>query len=309
MIEKKVDFFIVGWPKTASTSLNYYISQHPEIFVCPKKETYFFSDDIIKQADEQGSGHYYNTRNEKEYHALFQKGDKGKLWGEASVFYIISESAIMQIKKYNPSAKIIIIFREPTELVNSWFAYLKLHSRENLDSVLDALEAQDDRKLGNRLPPVFHSPIHLQYDKIVNMPTALNRVYSEFDRESVKLLFYEDIKEKPLDVLKETFEFLNVETNFIPDLTKKNLSRNPKNRKFKNIIDRNKTTTVEILSKLGILKSDNWLHNIYKGIFSEDKRRGKNDDSLSNKLKERYRKMVEETSEIINIDLIKKWNY
>jgi len=37
-----VDFFIIGWPKTGSTSLDNYLSQHPEIEMAAKKESYFF---------------------------------------------------------------------------------------------------------------------------------------------------------------------------------------------------------------------------------------------------------------------------
>lgn len=37
------DFFIVGAPKSGTTSLHYYLQGHPQIFMPDKKESWFFS--------------------------------------------------------------------------------------------------------------------------------------------------------------------------------------------------------------------------------------------------------------------------
>jgi hypothetical protein len=37
------NFFIVGAARSGTTSLDQYLSQHPEIFMTPRKETHFFA--------------------------------------------------------------------------------------------------------------------------------------------------------------------------------------------------------------------------------------------------------------------------
>ena len=53
----KVDFFIVGAPKAGTTSLYYYLNEHPEIEMSTQKETDFFSDSAI-----QKQGLYYERK-------------------------------------------------------------------------------------------------------------------------------------------------------------------------------------------------------------------------------------------------------
>ena len=87
---------------------------------------------------------------------------------------------------------------------------MKLHSRENLPNIVEALKAQKERKSNKNLPPILHTPIHLQYDEIVNMPVALKRLYSNFDSSAVKVLLYDDIKSNILEVLRDTYKNSNL---------------------------------------------------------------------------------------------------
>ena len=50
------NFLIGGPPKCASTSLYFYLNQHPEIFMSPVKQTRFFSEHYAK-----GTDYYVNT--------------------------------------------------------------------------------------------------------------------------------------------------------------------------------------------------------------------------------------------------------
>ena len=40
------DFFIVGAPKCGTTAMSDYLGQHPEIGMCPRKETHVFATDL-----------------------------------------------------------------------------------------------------------------------------------------------------------------------------------------------------------------------------------------------------------------------
>ena len=77
----KVDFFIVGTPKAGTTSLYYYLNEHPEIVMSSQKETDFFSDESL-----QKKRLYYGKNrisSMEQYHALFENYEN-KVVGETS---------------------------------------------------------------------------------------------------------------------------------------------------------------------------------------------------------------------------------
>ena len=49
------NFLIIGAPKSGTTSLAQYLAQHPEVYISPKKEPYFFAFEN-EQVDFLGPG-------------------------------------------------------------------------------------------------------------------------------------------------------------------------------------------------------------------------------------------------------------
>src|ERR1700677_205240 len=43
---KLPNFFIVGAPKAGTTSLYHYLDQHPQIYMSPMKETFYFAEEM-----------------------------------------------------------------------------------------------------------------------------------------------------------------------------------------------------------------------------------------------------------------------
>ncbi|MFN9173847.1 MAG: hypothetical protein ACK58N_04855, partial [Synechocystis sp.] len=66
------NFMIIGAQKAGTTALNKYLSQHPQIFMCPLKEPQFFSTDVIYE------------RGLDWYRGLFGEAKPGQVCGEAS---------------------------------------------------------------------------------------------------------------------------------------------------------------------------------------------------------------------------------
>ena len=132
MNQKKNMFFIVWTPKSGSTSLYTYLSQHPQIYMSPIKETNFFATDIdFSQLSEQTKKvndidmkkymskrplkllHMAFVRNKINYESLFWDAWEGQICWEASTSYFRSEEAAHNIKNSYPDAKIIILLRNP----------------------------------------------------------------------------------------------------------------------------------------------------------------------------------------------------
>jgi hypothetical protein len=107
---RKPDFFIVGAPKSGTTAMYFYLKQHPEIFMPERKELHFFGSDFF-------APHF--VRDLKEYLKFFEGADNKKRIGEASVWYLYSKRAAFEIKEFNPDADIIIMLRNPVDMMYS----------------------------------------------------------------------------------------------------------------------------------------------------------------------------------------------
>lgn len=127
---KMPDFVIIGTQKGGTSSLFYYLNQHPSVKMSTPKEV-----------------HYYDINYKKGiawYKAHFPfKWDK-RLTGEASPYYIFHPHAPKRLKKDNPEAKIIMLLRDPVERAFSHYKMNKKNGTETL-SFSEAVEKENDR--------------------------------------------------------------------------------------------------------------------------------------------------------------------
>ena len=122
----KVNTFIVGAPKAGTSSLHFYLNQHPEICMSSVKEPNFFSAKEVENL-------YYNSQivsSTKDYNSLFESDVKIK--GESSVSYLYYKEVAKRIYEYNAKAKIIIMLRKP---VDRLFSHYLMDKRLGLCSV------------------------------------------------------------------------------------------------------------------------------------------------------------------------------
>ena len=104
------NFFIVGAPRCGTTSLWYYLSQSPEVFMSTKKEPkYFNSYESVRL--------YFDPpiRDKKKYLELFHEVRNERAIGEASTSYLADPSTPELIHKVLPESRIIISLRDPVE--------------------------------------------------------------------------------------------------------------------------------------------------------------------------------------------------
>ncbi|MCR4288476.1 MAG: sulfotransferase, partial [Deltaproteobacteria bacterium] len=110
---REPNFFIVGAAKCGTTSLADNLKQHPQIFISPRKEPFYF----VKDAR-------IGYKDFNEYMALFKNAGDAIAIGEASTGYLFEESAPYEIKKHFPDAKIIVILRNPVDMAYSHWRHM-----------------------------------------------------------------------------------------------------------------------------------------------------------------------------------------
>ena len=213
---KKPDFFIVGAPKCGTTALHQCLKQHPGIFM-PSTKLDFFGKDL----------HFKTSRlTRQQYLQHFHAVKDEELAGDIYVMYLFSKLAASEIKQFNPHAKIIIMLRNPVDLIYSHHNQLIFDGDEVITNFQEALEAENDRKKGLKIPPTLINLVDgLYYKEIVKFYEQVKRYLDELGRENVHIILYDDLKDNFKHVYRETLKFLCVNTEFIPEIEVVNPSK------------------------------------------------------------------------------------
>jgi hypothetical protein len=300
-MQKKPNFFIIGAPKSGTTSLYKYLAQHPNVFMSKTKEPCFLAPDFYSPLYPQ---------TEEEYLKLFEGWNYEDCVGEATTTYLYSRKAAKSIKEYSPEAKIIAILRNPVEMVHALHGQRVVEGNENIFGFEDALDAEDLRRIGKKLPSGFkYPPEYLLYRDFGLYSTQLERYFEIFNKDNVKILLFDDLKASPLKVYCEVLKFLGISTDHRPILTIEKSGRFPKNPRLNFIMKRcrfaasfiNMLSLKKIIPKTLIKKRRNYLLSSWEGcrpILSE---------KLINSLQEYYREEISNLSDLLNINLNEKW--
>lgn len=214
------DFFVVGAPRCGTTFMYEYLRQHPQVFMPDRKEPHFFSTDL-------DSGSYLDSlsfmRDETEYLQLFRPARTGQRVGEASTWYLYSAEAASNIARFSPQASILILLRDPVEMLYSLHGQRVFGGSENL-GFAEALVAEDERRRGLRIPPRARNIKGLFYRDVGRYAGQVERYLSLFGPAQVKVLIFEEFRADPASAYRETLEFLGVDPTFSPDLRVVNAS-------------------------------------------------------------------------------------
>ena len=212
---RKPDFFIVGASRCGTTSMKTYLEKHPEIFMAPGREPHFFGTDLYLPS---------YIRDERTYLSLFAKAINEKRVGEKSIRYLSSKRAAAEIKEFQPSASIIIMLRNPVEMIYSLHNLLFNRGIEDLDDFKAALEAEEDRKRGLRLPMGLDSRVNWRvfYRDRARYTQQVNRFLNTFGREKVHIIIFDDFVSQTAEVYRETLRFLMVNSDFQTHFQKTN---------------------------------------------------------------------------------------
>jgi hypothetical protein len=214
------NFFIIGAQKAGTTSLYHYLKQHPQVFMSPVKEPFFFNHEINSEGEVLkerfgGPGRWRKPKfaNLKEYRTLFE-GVEEEAIGEASVLYICVPGTADRIQRHAPGAKAIALLRNPADRAYSAFLNAVRGGREPLNDFAQALKEEEDR-IRHNWAYVFRYRSRGYYHE------QLKPYYEVFGSERVGVWLYEDLKEDPVGVAQSVFGFLGVEDTFVPNTSSK----------------------------------------------------------------------------------------
>jgi len=244
------NFLIIGAAKSGTTALYWYLRSHPEIFMSSRKEPHYFSY-TEETKNTAGPSDYIKSAitDYSEYLHLFDKVTNQKAIGEASPTYIYVPGTAERIKMTIPAVKLIAILRNPADRAYSAYMHLIRDGKETINTFKEALDLEDER-VNKNWGPIYH------FTKSGFYYEQLSRYYNMFPSENIKVIIYDDFVKEPLAVMHNLFDFLGVDSSFVPDMsTKPNVSGVPKNKTLQRILD-------------GIFGKPNPIRSISRLLFS-----------------------------------------
>jgi hypothetical protein len=200
---RKPDVFIVGAPKCGTSAMDQYLAAHPQVFMA-KKEMHRFGADL------QFGAQFYR-RDQEAYLAEFASRNGELHAGEASVWYLFSKRAAAEIHAFNPEARIIIMLRDPAEMLYSLYSQFRFDGNEHLATFEEALAAEDDRRAGRRMTRQTYFPQGLVYRETARYTEQVERYFEVFGREQVHVVIYDDLKADVRATYCDVLDFLGVD--------------------------------------------------------------------------------------------------
>jgi hypothetical protein len=183
-------FFIIGAAKTGTTSLHYYLDQHPKIQMSANKEPNFFS------GPENGIPYQNRVSDLKEYERLFDPTVGVR--GEASVGYANyprRKGVPERIKESVPDAKFIYLVRDPIARTVSQYHHRVAEGERR--SLREALSDLSDPYSVYICPSLY--------------ATQIGRYLNHFDEERMLVVDQTDLLADRRSTLQQIFAFLSVD--------------------------------------------------------------------------------------------------
>lgn len=206
------DLFIVGAPKSGTTSLYDYLSGHPDVYMSPVKEPLYFCPDV------RSGGHrrrFEYPRDEAAYLALYSEAHEEKRLGEATTRYLVSREAPVLIHEFDPDARIIAILRNPVDMIHALHNERLSQGHETIDDFGLALAADVDRAAGRNLPPGTNA-LGGVYRESARYAEHLARWLAAFPRNQVHVIVFDDFASDTPREFRGVLEFLGVDPDYQP---------------------------------------------------------------------------------------------
>lgn len=179
------DFVGIGVPKCGTTWWFSLILAHPDIYVRSTKELYFFNRWFVSHLNTVGC-----TQHDLDaYHEWFPR-PPGKLTGEWTPNYVFQYQLPPLMKRAAPGAKMIVMLRDPIERYQSDISRHMNRQRQKMTRY---------RSIANG----FYASILQPWEDLYSPSELL-------------ILQFEGCLQQPEAMLKLTFEFLEIDSSFLP---------------------------------------------------------------------------------------------
>jgi hypothetical protein len=178
-------FLVIGAAKGGTTSLHFYLRQHPDVFMPAVKETNFYWA--------EGRAHRAAIPSSlADYARFFAAATTERAIGEVAPQYLNSATAAQRIRQDLPDVRLIVCLRNPADR-----AYSDYLGRVRI--------TRESRPIDQAIRPgerIFEDGLYHQ---------RLRRYLERFPREQLHVMLYDDFARDASATLRGLFQFLGVD--------------------------------------------------------------------------------------------------
>lgn len=296
------DVLFAGAPKSGTTSLYHYLHASPELFFTQVKEPHFFSFFGNKPNFKSPERLPTVVADIEKYSAFFKQANEGQLLAEASQSYMfMNQELIANAKKlYGDEAKnikVVLVLRNPID--RAWSQYW--HFKKNYNEPLEFEEAISEEVLKQRKEDNWN--VFYQYLDFGNYSDQIKALKAAFPK--LKIYLYEELKNKPEEVLADICEFLGIAGVTANFDRKFNPSGKPKKDVFGRLWQLN--TRLKFLKPIKKLLPYKFRKNLSNAVMERALERQKLPDEQRAVLREHYRNEITELANVLERKEVLEW--
>jgi hypothetical protein len=218
-------FLILGTSKAGTTSLHYYLSQHPEILMSDPKEPAFFRLEY-----QRGPEYYWRT--------YFRRWGGQPAVGDGCPQNLYLPYVVPRVAATVPEARLVVLCRNPVDRAASAWSH---NARAGIEPLsFEAAVEKNLRRLergptfADESEATLYGAVYANegnaglqrtfgfYVEPGHYAEAIERYAAAFGRERIKILFFEDLARDPEGTTADVVRFLGLEPRPLADATVQN---------------------------------------------------------------------------------------
>ena len=282
----KPNVFLIGFPKSGTTSIYKSLATHPQVLAPARKEPGDWKD--LSNLNGQGTDDYL---------ALFDTNSDVPVAVDGTTRYSLNPLAAKRIKQFSPNSKIIIGIREPLSYLYS----MAFQIEKNTGVAPDLAEIlRSGESVWTRL----------------NYVEILESYFHEFGRENVFVFTYEEVKGNQKALLERLVAFIGLDTQEPVSEIVSNVSMRHRTRLHKSlyralVMSRMSTNARLVLKKSKFLKESVipvLREKIEGATFEAGGQKKRLPPDLERAYRDSYRDEVSELSDLLGVNLNALWS-
>ncbi|MGG5260994.1 sulfotransferase family protein [Phycicoccus avicenniae] len=213
------DALVVGAPKAGTSALHAALARHPDVFAPRVKEPKYYLCGDAPPSAYRGPGDAHSQQEwvwrRRDYEGLFAPAPPGALRIESTPFYLYLPDARRRIAEDLPTARFVVLLRDPVDRAYSNWMHLRADGLEPVDDFGRACDREDERVEAG-WAPFWH------YLRLGRYGEQLADLLARVGPERVLVLRYRQLVEDPTGTLDRVARFLGLREGAIAEVPRDN---------------------------------------------------------------------------------------